>query len=138
MRFASLDQDGNAMPPGTDYAADFRERAEELRSIAAVVSERRNREALLRCAADYERLAERYKAGIPAKRGTRSRFAHCGCMESSGYETRAADCREMAAQARNETDAKAWRIIAERWDSLARIKNVSDALPEQNLPRPRN
>lgn len=116
------------MPLGTDYEADFCERAEELRSLADDVRERGNREALLRCAADYERLAERYKARIPAELGTRSRFAHCGCGANSDYETRAVECRNIAAQAKNETDAKAWRVIAERWDSLAKIKALSDDL----------
>lgn len=117
------------MARGTDYAADFRKRAEELRSIADVVRGR-NREALLRCASDYERMAERYWARILAERRTRSRFAHRGCMAPSDYEAHAADCRDMAARAKNETDAKAWRVIAERWDSLARIKALSDNLVE--------
>jgi hypothetical protein len=49
------------MAPGTDYAADFRERAKELRSIAAVVRGSKNREVLLRCAGSYEKLAEQYQ-----------------------------------------------------------------------------
>lgn len=112
------------MPLGTDYAADFCKRADELRSIAGGIRGRTNREMLVQCAEGYEKLAERYAAKIRAQRGTRSRFARRGCMASSDYETHAADCREMAAQARNETDAKAWRIIAERWDSLAKIKTL--------------
>src|SRR5215469_8783791 len=109
------------MPHGTNYAADFRKRAEELRSIAGAVREIKNRETILRCAADYERMAERYKARIAAESRVRPRFASRCHLASSDCEVRAADCRDMAARAKNDTDAKAWRIIARRWDSLATI-----------------
>lgn len=44
-----------------DYPAEFRARAEELRSIAALVHGKRNRDILLRCAADYEEMALQYE-----------------------------------------------------------------------------
>jgi len=39
----------------------FYERAEELRSIAELVHDPRNRQILLKCAADYEQMAAQYK-----------------------------------------------------------------------------
>jgi len=44
-----------------DYPAEFRERAEELRSIAVLVHDNRNREVLLKCAADYDEMALQYE-----------------------------------------------------------------------------
>ena len=43
-----------------DYPAEFRERAEEIRAIAELVRDSRNREILLKCAADYEEMAAQY------------------------------------------------------------------------------
>jgi len=47
----------DAIDRSDDYPAVFRERAEELRSIALLVHDPRNREILLKCAADYDDLA---------------------------------------------------------------------------------
>lgn len=48
------------MVNSVDYPAEFRERAEELRSIAELVHDARNRQILLKCAADYEDMAAQY------------------------------------------------------------------------------
>ena len=47
-------------PDFVDYPAEFRERAEEIRSIAELVHDARNREILLKCAADYEAMAAQH------------------------------------------------------------------------------
>ena len=47
-------------PGSIDYPAEFRERAEEIRSIAELVHDTRNREILLKCAADYEAMAAQH------------------------------------------------------------------------------
>lgn len=42
----------------SDKASEYRRKAEELRTIAETVKDRDSREALLRLASDYERLAQ--------------------------------------------------------------------------------
>ena len=53
----------------TDYMVDFLKRAEELRSIAAAVYDKRVRERLLQFADDYEKLAGQQR-GQNGQRGT--------------------------------------------------------------------
>lgn len=49
------------MPRSLDYAAEFRERAEELRSLAALMKDKHRREMLLQCASDYEKMAAQHE-----------------------------------------------------------------------------
>lgn len=52
-----------------DYPAEFRARAQELRSTAGLVLDEKHREILLKCAAAYEKLADHYAEGV-AEGGT--------------------------------------------------------------------
>jgi len=49
------------MSRARDYAEDFRVRAEELRSLATLATHQGVRELLLRCADDYEKMADHYE-----------------------------------------------------------------------------
>jgi len=54
-------REGCGVPLSADYPTDFRVRAEELRSVAAGTKDEKAREALLKCAADYEKLADQFE-----------------------------------------------------------------------------
>lgn len=52
------------MVESSNYAAVFHQRAEELLAIAELVHDTRNREILLKCATDYEKMAEQYEKAL--------------------------------------------------------------------------
>lgn len=47
-----------------DYAGEFRQRAAELLTIAELVHGTLNREILLRCATDYQKMADQYETAV--------------------------------------------------------------------------